>query len=177
MAVKKKTTKRRSVQGAAEVEVAGNGQSAAARHEAEGELRTLIDKFTPTQLRLVGAMRKSLRKRLPTAHEVVYEYRDCFVISFSPSGQGFEGVLAIRAGASGVQLYFNRGKGLADPEKLLQGSASLVRWIAVEGAPTLARPAVVSLIEAAIAANTVPFSKTGDGSVIVRSTAAKKRGG
>jgi hypothetical protein len=43
-------------------------------------LRTLIDKFAPAHLRLVGAMRRSLRKRLPTAHEVVYEYRDCFVI-------------------------------------------------------------------------------------------------
>ena len=64
----------------------------------------------------------ALRKRLPTAHEVVYEYRDCFVISYSPNERGYEGVLAIRASADGVKLYFNRGKGLPDPEKLLQGS-------------------------------------------------------
>ena len=69
-------------------------------------------------------MRRWLRKRLPTAHEVVYEYRDCFVISYSPNERGYEGVLAIRASADGVRLYFNHGKGLPDPEKLLQGSGN-----------------------------------------------------
>ena len=61
-------------------------------------------------------MRRSLRKRLPAAHELVYEYRDSFVISHSPSERGFEGVFAIRGSAEGVRLYFNRGKGLPDPQ-------------------------------------------------------------
>jgi hypothetical protein len=52
-------------------------------------------------------MRRWLRKRLPTAHEVVYEYRDCFVISYSPNERGYEGVLAIRASANGVTLYIS----------------------------------------------------------------------
>ena len=150
-------------------------QSAAERRSAEAEVSRLVAKFAPAHERLVGTMRRSLRKRLPTAHEVVYEYRDCFVISFSPSEHGYEGVLVIRGSAKGVQLYFNRGKGLPDPEKLLQGSANVVRWIPVEGASTLARPAVARLIDAAIAGNTVPFARTGRGPVVIRSTAAKKR--
>jgi len=151
-------------------------QSAAERRSAEAELRTLIDKFSPAQLRLVGAMRRSLLKRLPTAHEVVYEYRDCFVISYSPSERGYEGVLTIRGSAEDVRLYFNVAKGLPDPAKLLQGSASKVRWINIEGASTLTRPAVASLIEAAISRNRVPFARTGRGPITVRLTAAKKRG-
>src|SRR5436190_22166248 len=95
-------------------------QSAVARRSAEAELRTLIAKFAPAHLRLIGAMRRWLRNRLPTAHEVVYEYRDCFVISFSPNEHGYEGVLAIRASANGVSLYFNQGRDLPDPAKLLQ---------------------------------------------------------
>ena len=74
MSVKKKASGRRSVQ--VEVEVPGSTQSAVARRSAEAELRTLIAKFAPAHLRLIGAMRRWLRKRLPTAHEVVYEYRD-----------------------------------------------------------------------------------------------------
>jgi hypothetical protein len=149
-------------------------QSAVARRSAESQLRTLIAKFAPTHLRLIGAMRRWLRKRLPTAHEVVYEYRDCFVISYSPSERGYEGVLAIRASADGVRLYFNRGKGLPDPEKLLRGSAN-ARWIHVEGASTLARSAVAHLIEEAIARkNQVPFARTGRGRVVIRSAAAKQ---
>jgi len=120
-------------------------------------------------------MRRWLRKRLPTAHEVVYEYRDFFVISYSPSERGYEGVLAIRASADGVRLYFNRGKGLPDPTKLLRGSGKQTRWIHVEGASTLAHPAVAGLVDEALARNRVPFSRTGRGSVVIRSTSAKQR--
>ena len=152
-------------------------QSAAARRSAEAELRALIARFAPAPAhqRLVGSTRRSLRKRLPTAHEVVYEYRDCFVISYSPSERGYEGVLAIRGSADGVRLYFNQGKGLPDPEKLLRGSAN-ARWIHLEGAATLARPAVAGLIDEAIARNRVPFPRTGRGPVVIRSASAKKSG-
>ena len=173
MSVKKKPSGRRSVQ--VEVEVPGSTQSAAARRSAEAQLRTLIDKFAPAHLRLIGAMRRSLRKRLPTAHEVVYEYRDWFVISYSPSEQGYEGVLAIRGDADGVKFYFNRGKELPDPEKLLKGSASQVRFIDLESASTLARPAVARLIDEAIAGNRVPFASAGRGSVVIRTASAKQR--
>ena len=151
-------------------------QSATERRSAEAELRRLIAGFAPAaaRLRLIGAMRRSLLKRLPTAHEVVYEYRDCFVISYSPSGQGYEGVLGIRGSVDGVRLYFNQGKGLPDPEKLLQGSAN-ARWIPVDGASTLARPAVVRLIDEALARNQVPFARAGRGPVVIRSTLAKQR--
>src|SRR5437763_14015179 len=101
-------------------------------------------------------MRLSLRKRLPAAHEVVYDYHDFFVISYSPNERGYEGVLAIRASANGVRLYFNRGKELPDPEKMLQGSGKQTRWIDLDGASTLARPAVARLTDEAIARNRVP---------------------
>jgi len=151
-------------------------QSAVARREAEAQLRGLIVKFAAAHQRLVGAMRRSLRKRLPTAHEVVYEYRDWFVISYSPDERGYEGVLAIRAGANGVDLYFNRGKELPDPEKLLRGSGKQTRSIHMEGASTLARPAVARLIEEAIARTHVPFARTGRGPVVMRSASVKQRG-
>ena len=51
----------------------GVAQSAAARRAAEAELRTLIARFAPEHLRLLNATRRSLRERLPAAHEIVYE--------------------------------------------------------------------------------------------------------
>ena len=146
-------------------------QSAVARRSAEAELRTLIAKVAPAQQRLMSALRRWLRKRLPTAHEVVYEYRDCFVISYSPDERGYEGVVAIRGSASGVRLYLNRGKGLPDPENLLKGAGKQTRWIELEGASTLARPAVARLVDEAIARNRVPFAQTGRGPVVIRSSA------
>ena len=174
MSVKKVASGRRSVQ--VEVEVPGSTQSAVARRSAEAQLRSLVAKFAPAHQRLIGAMRRWLRKRLPTAHEVVYEYRNlgAVVISYSPNERGYEGVLVIRATADGVRLYFSRGKELPDPAKLLHGS-SQTRFIDVEGASTLARPEVARLTEEAIARNRVPFARAGRGSVVIRSTSAKKR--
>ena len=169
MSAKKEPHGRRSVQ--VEVDIS---QSAAERRAAEAAVSTLVAKFAPAHLRLVSAMRRSLRKRLPTAHEVVYEYRDWFVISYSPSERGYEGVLAIRGSADGVRLYFNRGKDLPNPEKLLRGSGQ-ARFIELEGASTLARPAVACLIDEAIARNRVPFARAGRGPVLIRSASAKSR--
>jgi hypothetical protein len=171
--MKKEASRRRSVQ--VEVEVPGSAQSAVARRSAEAELRMLIAKFAPAHVRLIGAMRRSLRKRLPTAHEVVYEYRDFFVISFSPNDRGYEGVLAIRASENGVKLYFNHGKELPDPAKLLQGSGKQTRSINLVGEATLACPEVARLIDETIARNRVPFALAGRGSVVIRSTSAKRR--
>lgn len=171
MSVKKAPSARRSVE--AEVEVPVTTQSAVERRAAETELGSLITKFAPTRLRLIGAMRRSLRKRLPTAHELVYEYRNWFVISYSPSEAGHEGVLAIRADADGVKLYFNQGKEFPDPEKLLRGS-SQTRWISIESASTLTRPAVADLMEEAIARNRVPFAIAGRGPIVIRSASAKQ---
>jgi hypothetical protein len=173
MSVKKEPSGRRSVQ--VEVEVPGSTQSAVARRSAEAQVRTLIDRFAPAHLRLIIAMRRSLRKRLLTAYEVVYEYRDWFVISYSPNERGYEGVLAIRASADGVKLSFNQGKDLPDPAKLLRGSGNQVRSIDVDGTSTLARPEVASLIDEALARNPVPFASAGRGSVVIRSTSAMKR--
>ena len=159
MSVKKEPSGRRSVQ--IEVEVPGSTQSAVARRSAEAQLRTLIAKFAPAHLRLIGAMRRWLRKRLPTAHEVVYEYRDFFVISYSPNERGYEGVLGIRASADGVKLYFNRCRELPDPAKLLQGAGSQCRSIDVDSKSTFARPEVARLIDEAIAHNPVPFEPAG----------------
>ena len=151
-------------------------QTAAARRSAEAEVRELIARFAPAHEGLIAAVRRSLKKRLPTAHELVYEYRDCFVISFSPDDRGYEGVLALRGSADGVKLYFNRGKGLPDPDKLLRGSGNQTRWIGLEDASTLRRPAVASLIDEALARNRVPFARSGRGPLIIRSASPKKTG-
>ncbi len=149
----------------------GAVQSATERRLAEAESHRLIAAFAPSHARLVAGMREVLRKRLPTAHELVYEYRSWFVISFSPTEAGHEGVLGIRGDADGIRLYFTHGQDLPDPGKLLKGSAQ-VRYIDVMDAAELRQPAVMSLMEASIARSPVPFGSAGRGSIIIRSAKA-----
>lgn len=80
-------------------------QSAVARRSAEAELRRLIAKVARGHQRLVGAIRRWLRKRRPTAHELVYEYRDAFVISHSPNEHG----IVIRSTAAKKRQRRRRG--------------------------------------------------------------------
>jgi hypothetical protein len=150
-----------------------NTQSGGARRAAEAELNRLLAAFVPMHQGLIGATRRRLRKRLPTAHEVVYEYKDAIAISYSPTGRGYEGVFGVRASAESVRLYFNQGKELPDPTKLLRGSGKQTRWIDLESASTLARPEVASLIDEAIARNPVPFAPAGRGPVVIRSSSAR----
>ena len=143
-------------------------QSAAGRREAEVVLRELVAKHASQHLRLINAARKELRARLPNAAELVYEYRAWLAISFSPSGKGHEGVLAIRADAGGVKLYFTRGTDLDDPAKVLRGTAQ-TRWVLLEGLATLKRPEISCLMDRAISLNRVPFALTGAGPLVIQS--------
>lgn len=172
MSVKKVVSGRRS--GKADAVAPDNAQPAAKRRAAEDQLRMMIDTHATTHLLLINALRKSLQKRLPTAHEVVYEYGNlgAVVISYSPSEHGYEGVLAIRASANAVKLYFNQGKDLPDPAKLLKGSGQ-TRWMSVEGPSTLSRPDVTKLIDEALARNRMPFALAGRGPLVIRTTTAK----
>lgn len=149
-------------------------QSAAARRVVEAELRLLVDKFAPAHKRLIGAIRKCLRTRLPTAYEVVYEYRNWFVISYSPTAHGYDGVFAIRGSTDGVKLYFTHGKELPDPGKLLRGSGTVSRSINVESASTLSRPEVMCLMDAAIDYHKVPFPPSSLGPTMILSPSAKQ---
>lgn len=149
-------------------------QPAAERRAAEAELKRLVALFSPKQAKLAATVRRWMQKRLKTAIELVYEYRDCFVVSFSPTAHGYQGVLVLRGSADGVRLYLNRGKGLPDPAKLLQGTGGMVRWIAIESAATLKRPEVVQLVDLAIAQNEVPFATSGKGPVILQSAPKQK---
>jgi hypothetical protein len=150
-------------------------QSTTERRATEASLSKLVAEHAGGDAALVKATRKALRKRLPTAIEIVYEYRDAVIISVSPDQRGYQGVFAIRGDADGVKLYFNFGKALPDTEKLLKGSGSQTRWIELASQATLRKPAVAALVEEAIARHRVPFAEEGRGAVIVRATAASRR--
>lgn len=168
----KKTAKRPAVKAA--VKPAPAPQTPAARREAQAQVRAIVARFAAKHAKLIDAVRRALRARLPTALEVVYEYRDFLVISVSPSERGYEGVFALRADAAGVKLFLNQGAAIPDPHKLLRGSGTQARALEVRTAADLTRPEVVALLEAAIARTPVPFARSGEGAIVIRS-AGKKR--
>jgi hypothetical protein len=140
----------------------------------EAQLRAYIDKLDPKIQKLVRSVRAAVRKRIPTANELVYDYSHALVIGYAPADRGIEAVVAIRASATGVSLYFNQGPELPDPERLLRGSGKQARFIELEAAGQLAHPDVEALIAAAVAQAKVPLPSKGKGSLIIKSDGAEK---
>jgi hypothetical protein len=149
--------------------------SPAASANAEEQLKSFIDKFEPKHQTLIRAVRKAMRKRIPTAHELVYDNYNFFVIGYCPTERPSDCILSIAAGANGVGVHFSGGTTLPDPHGLLLGEGSQNRFIRVESAEALSRPEVEALIAAAIAQSKAPLPASGTGKLIIRSISAKQR--
>jgi len=143
--------------------------------DAETQLKGFIDKFEPAQQALIRAARKALRKRLPTAHELVYDNYNFFVIGYGPTERPSDAILSLTGAAKGVGLCFIHGASLPDPQKILLGSGNQTRFIRVDSVEVLARPDVEALIKAAIAKARTPLPSKGRGSLIIRSVSTKQR--
>ena len=141
----------------------------------EEELAGFIEKFESKNADLIRAVRKALRKRIPTANELVYDNYNFFVIGYCSTERPSDCIVSIAAGANGVGLSFYYGATLPDPHGLLSGAGSQNRFLRLESAATLAQPAVEALIAAAIAQGKSPLPASGKGKLVIRSISKKQR--
>src|SRR5262245_52859530 len=142
---------------------------------AQEQLRTFIEKFGPADQRLIRAVRSAIRKRLPTANELVWDNYNFFVIGYSPTDRPTDSILSIAARANGVGLCFIYGASLPDPKGLLLGSGRQTRFIRLDSPSRLADPDVERLITAAIAQARKPLPASPRGKPIIRSISARQR--
>ena len=142
---------------------------------AERQLKGFIAKFEPKNQVLIRAVRRALRRRLPSAFELVYDNYNFFVIGYGPNERPSDAILSIAAGENGVGLCFIRGATLPDPARVLLGSGKQTRFVRLPSAATLAQPAVDKLIAAAVAQSSVRLPAHGRGRLIIRSVSAKQR--
>jgi len=139
------------------------------------QLAGFIAKFTPEMAARIRALRAALRRRLPHAHELVYDNYNFFVIGYGPTERPSEAVFSLATQASGASLCFLWGAKLPDPKKLLRGSGNQVRSIKLPDAATLNEPTIEALIAAAIKSAPVPFDPTLRPRLIIKSVSAKQR--
>jgi hypothetical protein len=142
---------------------------------AEEQLRTFIDKFDPKHRTTIRAARKALRKRFPTANELVYDNYDFFVIGFGPSERPSDCFVSIAAAANGVGLCFIRGARLPDPARILSGSGKQTRFVRLPSGAALDEPEIQALLQVAAHRARVPLPLSGRGKLIIRSVSAKQR--
>ena len=143
--------------------------------DPEKQLAGFIDKFEPELAGRIRSVRAALRKRLPTAFELVYDNYNFFVIGYSATERPSHAIVSLAANAKGIGLAFYYGATLPDPHGILQGSGSQNRFVRIARAEDLKNPQIEALIAAAIAQAETPLAKAGAGRLIIRSISAKQR--
>jgi hypothetical protein len=144
-------------------------------NDAEEQLGDFIGKFELTQQHLIRAVRKELRTRFPSAHELIYDNYNFFVIGYSPTERPSDSIASITAAANGVSLCFIRGASLQDPQKILLGSGKQTRFIRLKSVSVLRRPEVKALLAEAASNARIPLEGKDRGKIIIRSVSAKQR--
>jgi hypothetical protein len=139
------------------------------------QLAGFIAKFDPAIARLARAARRALRRRLPTALELVYDNYNALAMGFSPTERTSDCIVSLAVFPKAVSLFFYWGKTLPDPHKILVGDGNQVRYVRLESAATLAKPEVESLIRAAVAQAKVPLPRTGKGYTVIKSVSIRQR--
>ncbi len=141
---------------------------------AEQQLKALIDTFEPKRQALIRTVRRALRKRFPTADELVYDYPNAFVIAYSPTERGADAVVSISAGANGLRLVLTQGATLPDTKKILLGSGRQTRFIRIESAKTLDLSEVKALLVSAVDRAKIPLRPIGRGKPIIKPKSGKQ---
>jgi hypothetical protein len=134
-----------------------------------------IAKFDPAIATIARASRTKIRKRLPTAVEMVYDNYNALAMGFGPTERTSEAVLSVAVWARGVTLYFTYGASLPDPDGLLEGDGKQGRFVRLPSASVIDDPRVARLIATAVAHSKVPFAPAGRGYTVVKSISAKQR--
>ena len=110
------------------------------------ELDGFLAKFSPATASLAKAVLKTMRARLPGASELVYDKRNSLVVGFCPNERASDAINSMAVYTNWVNIYFFEGDTLPDPEGVLQGSGTIVRFIRLTAASDLDRPAVKALM-------------------------------
>ncbi len=146
-----------------------------AAEDPETQLVGFIEKFEPSIAALIRSARTALRKRLPTAYELVYDNYNFFVIGYCSTEKPSDCICSLVANAKGIGLSFYYGSTLPDPTGILEGSGNQNRFVRLAGAGDLARKEVEALIAAAIQQARSPLPTKGKGRLIIRSVSEKQR--
>lgn len=138
-------------------------------------LRDFLKAYDPAIGRLFFATRKAVVGAAPEATELVYDAYNAVTVAYSFTHRLKEAFCHVAAYPKYVNLGFNLGTGLPDPERLLLGSGTRIRHIRISAVEDLQRPGIQRLLRAA-AEQGRNFIPTGSTTVrSIKASYAKKR--
>ena len=110
--------------------------------KAPPDLVKFLQPYDRAIQQLTLKIRSLVLNEVAPGHENIYDAYNAVAISYGPSDRLRDAVCHIAVYARHVNLGFNRGASLADPEGLLKGSGKAIRHITIKSVADLARPEI-----------------------------------
>jgi|SRR5579872_2460551 len=130
--------------------------------------------FGPRITELALAVRRVVLEEAPDSSELVYDAYNAVASGYSFTGRPSDAFIHVAVYANWVNLGFNRGSALEDPDGILQGDCKSVRHVRITGPEDLKQAALRKLVRSAIRAAEHPEGKVAPVS-IVRAVYPKRR--
>lgn len=142
------------------------------------ELRAFLGAFGPEIARIALRLRGFVLEQAPMCNEFVDRSEDVVTISYGLTELPGDTFCHVAVHAGWVNLEFDRGSQLPDPEGLLRGSGPSTRHVRIASLDDLRRPLVGQFLRSAMRAAAQSGSDTGKRSAarpVVRGVYAKER--
>jgi hypothetical protein len=119
------------------------------------------------------AVRRFVIEHIPHMTEIIEDASNAVAMAYSPSGRFKEAICHVAVYPSYVNLGFNRGAELPDPDGHLQGTGKALRHVTMRRIEDVLAPHLRLLLAEAVKR---AHARTAHAGVIIKSTAGKKRG-
>lgn len=140
------------------------------------ELRKFLAPYGASIARLFFAARRAVLAAAPDATELIYDAYNAVSAVYSFNDRMSDAFCHVAAYREHVNLGFNKGAALPDPERLLVGSGTNIRHIRIGDTKALRYSGVARLISAAVVrARTLNPPSSSKPRSFVKAVYAKKR--
>jgi hypothetical protein len=138
------------------------------------EYLKFLSPFEDRVRELALATRALVLTAAPESTELIYDAYNAVATGYSFTGRPSDAFIHIAVYAHWVNLGFNRGSELDDPQGALQGSGRSIRHIRIADPRDLEQPTVRAFVKAAVASAARPDAQVASKSV-VRAVYPKRR--
>ena len=139
------------------------------------QIKGFLAKYSPAIAADVQFARRALKRLVPRGFELVYDNYNTLAFGFSPTPRAGGAIVSVAAYPQWVTLFFLHGKGLKDPDGLLQGSGARVRSIRLAPVKLINCRPVQPLLRQALEPHQAALAAAPRLRPIVKSVAAKQR--
>ena len=139
------------------------------------QIKSFLAKYSPAIAADVQFARRALKRLVPRGFELVYDNYNTLAFGYSPTPRAGGAIVSVAAYPKWVTLFFLHGKGLKDPDGLLQGAGARVRSIRLAPAKLINTKPVQALLRQALEPHQPELAAAPRLSSVVKSISVKQR--